>query len=99
MINIKERSKTLIILGVLVFIVHISANLLIGGYTPVLPVIPGIILLLITIISQLAMWVFTILYGISMLFQKDYKNFWISLAVFILISIPIFLPLPGLLVK
>ena len=95
-INIKGGNRTLIVFGVLIFIVHISADLLFGGHTPIFPVIQGIILWLIIVTSHLIISVLTILYGISMLFQKDYKNFWIALAVFILSSIPIFLPLPGL---
>ena len=94
-----RTQKRLVVGGVVVFIIHIAGNLLLGGYTPVIDGGPGVILWILVIAAQLAGWLMCAVTAILALSHNDRKSLAIAVAVFILITFPIFLPLPGLFVK
>ncbi len=89
----------LVAAGIVTVIVRIFANILVGGRTP--PVRGDVALLLgsVAVLAQLCMWVVSARYGATALWRKDYWQFVIALVVFVLLTVPLFLPLPSLAVK
>ena len=97
--HMTKRDTTLIVAGAVTAIVHVSANMLVGGYAPPLRGGLGIVLWVVAILAQLLMWSISVAYAVITLWRKDYRGFGLALGVFVLVSVPIFLPLPGLFAK
>lgn len=94
-----RKTKNLLIAGIVVAVYVAGMTLLLGGYNPVIRGFVGIPLWIIAVLAPPIIIIYSIIYGVFALLNKNFRKTLIALFVILLVVFPFLLPLPNLFAK